>query len=360
MLYKIYKKIIFLLEPEKAHKVTLACLKILSKLHLLRFFGMLYGTKKNNVALRLHNSLDQSCQNNLIFKNRLGLAAGLDKNGDYLIALCDLGFGFIEVGTVTPKLQTGNPKPRLFRLPKERAIINRMGFNNKGIDYLLKRVEESKPYLIKHNTILGINIGKNATTSIEEAANDYLICFEKSYKLADYICINISSPNTANLRQLQNTEYLDNLLMLLKHKQLELEEKSKKYTPIALKIAPDLNSEEVTDICDLIIKYKIDILIATNTTNEHDLLYDKNNIKIAGGLSGWPLYEKSNQVLTQVISSLRQSEHKKNIIIIAVGGIESGEDAKYKLDLGADLVQVYTGLIYKGPGLIKQILSIVK
>lgn len=360
MLYEIYKKIIFLLEPEKAHKVTLICLKILSKLHLLRFFGVFFETKKNKVILSHHGSLDQSYQNNLIFKNRLGLAAGLDKNGDYLIALCDMGFGFIEVGTVTPKPQKGNPKPRLFRLPKERAIINRMGFNNKGIDYLLKKVEESKPYLIKHNTILGINIGKNATTPVGEAANDYLICFEKSYKLADYICINISSPNTANLRQLQNTEYLDNLLMLLKNKQLELEKKSKKYTPIALKIAPDLSSEEITNICDLIIKYKIDIVIATNTTNEHDLLYDKNNIKIAGGLSGSPLYEKSNQVLMQVINSLRKSDHKKNVIVIAVGGTESGEDAKYKLDLGADLVQVYTGLIYRGPGLIKQILSIVK
>lgn len=351
MLYtKFFKKILFLLEAEKAHKITLKSLKILDKLGILgllnsfNFFNK--NNKKTNYSLKLLN---------LDFPNRIGLAAGLDKNGEYLSALSKLGFGFIEIGTVTPRPQGGNPKPRLFRLKKHSAIINRMGFNNLGIDNLINNVRNFKKNK-SNNIILGINIGKNFDTPIEPidlAVQDYIICLEKAYIYSDYIAVNISSPNTENLRLLQKADYLDVLLSKIKNKQLELNNKYDKYTPLALKIAPDLTIEEVNNIGNLCIKYNIDILIATNTTNNHELLFDKNNNKIAGGLSGQPLFSRSNIILQQIINKFTENNYRDKIIIIAVGGINSAADAKVKFDLGADLVQIYSGLVYQGLSLVK-------
>lgn len=350
LIYKFFKHILFLFNPEFAHKLALKMLAFLSKTKLITFFFKL-KTNKDNTATFL----------NLNFKNKLGIAAGLDKNGEYIKALADLGVGFIELGTVTPKPQPGNQKPRLFRLKKEQAIINRMGFNNIGIDGLLDNLKKYHRTIKSDHAqypIIGINIGKNFATPIDNALDDYLLGLTKAYKYADYISINISSPNTANLRELQKTDYLDELLRTLKAKQIELKYKYDKYTPIALKIAPDLTDTEIKTICDLCIAHKIDAIIATNTTNEHQLLYDENGDKIQGGLSGKPLLEKSNHVLELVVKYTKNTNADSNIIIIGVGGINSAEDAQKKIELGADLVQVYSGMIYQGPSLVSDILSL--
>ncbi|MBP9721854.1 MAG: quinone-dependent dihydroorotate dehydrogenase [Gammaproteobacteria bacterium] len=355
MLYYIFKKIIFLFEPEFSHKLTFKLLNILDKLKVLDLYEIF---NKNKFKLDFNPDFNPDRKfNHLKFKNKLGLAAGVDKNGEYILPISKLGFGFIEVGTITPKPQIGNAKPRLFRLKDQEAIINRMGFNNIGIDNLIKNIIKTKNKLSKNNIILGVNIGKNAATPIEKAIDDYLICFEKAYLISDYICINISSPNTQNLRNLQEKEYLNNLLSQITLKRQDLINIHQKHTPIALKIAPDLTFNEIADICDLIIKYKIDIIIATNTTNEDKLLYNKDNMKIMGGLSGRPLCNKSNSILVQVVDYFKSKDYRKNIIIIAVGGIGSVEDAQHKLSLGADLIQLYTGLVYKGPKLARDILT---
>ena len=280
----------------------------------------------------------------LTFPNLVGLAAGLDKNGAYIDALAALGFGFVEIGTVTPRPQPGNPKPRLFRLPQAQAIINRMGFNNLGVDALIESVKRAQ-----FRGILGINIGKNFDTPIEHAAEDYLIGLRKVYAHASYIAINISSPNTKNLRQLQGGDELDALLEKLKAEQKKLADQHGKYVPLALKIAPDLDGNQISQIATLLLHHHIDGVIATNTTLsragvEHLPLHSE-----AGGLSGAPLRGPSTSVIRQLAAALQGA-----LPIIGVGGIMKGEDAAEKIQAGAALVQVYSGLIYRGTDLIAE------
>jgi dihydroorotate dehydrogenase len=280
----------------------------------------------------------------LRFPNRVGLGAGLDKNGTAIDGLSRLGFGFLEVGTVTPRAQPGNPKPRLFRLPEHEAIINRMGFNNGGIDALRERLTH-----VRYRGILGINIGKNFDTPIEHAVDDYLICLDKAYPLASYVTVNISSPNTKNLRQLQGASELDALLGALKSRQTELAEQHGKYVPLALKIAPDLDAGQITNIADALRRHRIDAVIATNTTLGREGVESSPLATEAGGLSGSPLFEKSTAVIRSLAHALGGE-----LPIIAAGGITSGERARAKLDAGAALVQIYSGLIYQGPRLVAE------
>lgn len=287
----------------------------------------------------------------ITFPNPVGLAAGFDKNGDALHGLSKQGFGFLEIGTITPKPQAGNDKPRLFRLKADTAIINRMGFNNKGIDHLVKQVKNSG-----YQGVLGINIGKNKITPNDKALDDYVHCFEKAHSLCDYITVNISSPNTPDLRQLQNDEALTTLLTGMKEAQLKAQETSKQYTPILVKISPDQSAEQLKFMTEQIIASGMDGIICTNTTiSRENLNSDDTLIKEQGGLSGAPLIEKANETLRLV----RQFSGS-TFPIIAVGGIISAEDAVKKIHLGANLVQIYTGFIYKGNGLIKDINNALK
>ena len=333
-MYPLLRPLLFSLDAETAHHVTLKLLKVAHQLHL--------------PGIQLPASVDKPLTvMGLKFKNPLGLAAGLDKNGDYIDALANLGFGFIEIGTVTPRPQPGNPKPRLFRLPEHQAIINRMGFNNFGVEHLLKQVQASQ-----YQGIVGINIGKNADTPIENAKEDYLIGLRKSYALASYITINISSPNTKNLRQLQQGDEIKFLLEALKQEQTRLQAEHGKYTPIAVKIAPDLNDEEIRHIADLLRNFAMDAVIATNTTISREAVQGHRYANEAGGLSGAPVLAASTHVVQGLAAEL-QGE----LPIIAAGGILSAEDAQQKLAAGASLLQVYSGLIYRGPQLIADILS---
>lgn len=281
----------------------------------------------------------------LTFPNAVGLAAGLDKNGTCIDPLAALGFGFIEIGTVTPRPQPGNPKPRLFRLPAAQAIINRFGFNNDGVDALVENVKKAK-----YRGILGINIGKNFDTPIENATDDYLICLRKVYAYASYVAVNISSPNTKNLRQLQDAEALNNLLAALKREQAALAKTYGKYVPIALKIAPDLKPEQISEIADLLLKHRMDAVIATNTTLSREGVEGLPNAQETGGLSGAPVRDKSTEVIRQ-LSTILQNE----IPIIGVGGVLSGADAREKIAAGASLVQLYSGLVYQGPELVGEV-----
>ena len=282
------------------------------------------------------------------FPNPVGLAAGLDKDGACIDGLAALGFGFIEIGTVTPRAQPGNAKPRMFRLPQANALINRMGFNNGGVDAFVRNVQASRFYQDKQG-VLGLNIGKNADTPIERATDDYLTCLEKVYPFADYVTVNISSPNTKNLRQLQQASELGALLSSLKQSQRSLADRHGRYVPIALKIAPDLDAEQITTIADSLLQHQIDAVIATNTTTTRDAVQGLAHADEAGGLSGAPVLPLSNRV----ISALR-AELGDTIPIIGVGGILSGADAREKMLAGASLVQVYTGLIYRGPALVSE------
>ncbi len=340
MIYDVLKQFLFQLPPESAHSIGLQGLN----------FAYQFGL--NKLLFPVSNNVEQnSCEvMGLKFQNKIGLAAGLDKNADYIAALATLGFGFLEVGTVTPKPQPGNPQPRLFRLPNEEAIINRMGFNNKGVDYLVQNIKNFKAKHLKKNTpIVGINIGKNKDTALENAVNDYAICLEKSYEIADYIAINISSPNTKNLRELQKGEALDILLSKLKSQQQELSQKYGKYTPLAVKIAPDLDDDQLTTISNISRKNSIDAIISSNTTLQRIGVEHLAISQESGGLSGKPIFNLANQVLEK-LAKLLQNE----IPIIAVGGISSADDAKMKLQLGAKLVQIYSGFIFKGPELVRQ------
>jgi dihydroorotate dehydrogenase len=280
----------------------------------------------------------------LSFPNPVGLAAGLDKNGDCINGLAALGFGFIEIGTVTPRPQPGNPRPRLFRLPKAKAIINRMGFNNHGVDVLVANVERAN-----FKGVLGINIGKNADTPIEKAADDYLICLRKVYAHACYVTVNISSPNTKNLRQLQSGDELDALLTQLKSEQDKLAQQHGKYVPLALKIAPDLDTEQIKQIASLLIKHHIDSVIATNTTLSREGVEGLIHANETGGLSGAPVKDKSTAVIRALTTELGGA-----LPIIGVGGISSGTDAVEKMQSGASLVQIYSGLIYRGQSLVTE------
>jgi dihydroorotate dehydrogenase len=279
------------------------------------------------------------------FPNPVGLAAGLDKNARVIDGMAALGFGFIEVGTVTPLPQPGNPKPRLFRLPEAQGIVNRFGFNNLGVDQLLRNVEAAK-----YRGVLGINIGKNFATPMENAVDDYLICLRKVYPHASYVTVNISSPNTKNLRALQEKEALSSLLQSLKQEQAKLADRHGKYVPVVLKIAPDLSLEQIHEIADLLMAHKMDGVIASNTTLSRDAVQGLKHADQAGGLSGAPVREKSTWVIRELAQRLQGS-----LPIIGVGGILSGDDALAKMAAGADLVQLYSGLIYQGPGLVHDV-----
>ena len=311
----IIRPLLFSLDPETAHRVTLDALQAAHRLGLVPLFAKRPADNPRTVM-------------GLAFPNPVGLAAGLDKNGAYIDALAGLGFGFVEIGTVTPRPQPGNPKPRLFRLPQANAIINRMGFNNDGVDALIANVQRAD-----YRGILGINIGKNADTPIENAADDYLICLRKVYAHASYVTVNISSPNTKNLRQLQDGDALNNLLAQLKAEQQKLADTHGKYVPISLKIAPDMEGEQIAQIAHLLMQHRIDGVIATNTTLSREGVENLPHGTETGGLSGAPVREKS----TAVIRALHQ--HLQGALpVIGVGGILSGADAVEKINVGAALV----------------------
>ncbi len=285
----------------------------------------------------------------LEFPNPVGMAAGMDKNGDYIDALGSVGFGFVEIGTVTPRPQAGNPKPRVFRLEKANAMINRLGFNNKGVDYLVRQVQKRK-----FKGILGINIGKNFDTPNDKAVDDYLIGLEKVYPHADYITINISSPNTKNLRDLQDAEQLDALLGALNNRRLELAEEFDNRVPLVVKVAPDLEDQQIPEIAEVVKRSEFDGLIATNTTISREEVKGLPHAEEQGGLSGAPVKDRSNHVLAAFRAAL-----PAEIALIGTGGITSGEDAAEKMELGADLVQFYTGFVYKGPDLVTDCLKAI-
>ncbi|MEF9956523.1 MAG: quinone-dependent dihydroorotate dehydrogenase [Acinetobacter sp.] len=331
MLYSLARPLLFAFAPERAHELTLSMLDTAHK----------FGLMRQKVA-----SKPVTCMG-IQFPNPVGLAAGLDKNGAHIDALAALGFGFIEIGTITPRPQAGNPQPRLFRIPEAQAIINRMGFNNDGVDRLIENVKASK-----FKGILGINIGKNADTPVEDAVSDYLICLEKVYHYASYITVNISSPNTKNLRSLQSGDALTELLQTLKNRQLELAQQYQHYVPLVLKVAPDLTAEDIEFIAAQLLQFKIDGLIVTNTTLGRDGVENLPNGQEAGGLSGAPVFVKSTECLRQFAKVL-----DGKIPLIGVGGILSGEQAVAKQQAGASLIQVYSGLIYTGPTLIKDCIN---
>ena len=325
--YSLLRPLVFAVDPETAHELSLKVLMATKNAA-----GLIYSKIPDKPVTVM----------GLTFKNPVGLAAGADKNGDCLEGFAALGFGFLEIGTVTPRPQAGNPKPRLFRLPEHEAIINRMGFNNKGIDYLLEQVKRSS-----YSGVLGINIGKNADTPIENALDDYLIGLRKAYSVASYVTMNISSPNTKNLRQLQQGDELKKLISTMKEEQLKLQHEHGRYVPLVLKIAPDLTQEEVRNIANLLMEFSIDCVIATNTTISRDKILGHSLANEMGGLSGAPVKEMATEIVR-----LLAAELNGKIPIIAAGGIMSGIDAQEKLDAGASLVQIYTGLIYHGASLI--------
>ena len=291
----------------------------------------------------------------LKFPNRVGMAAGLDKNARCIDALAAMGFGFVEVGTVTPKGQPGNPKPRMFRIPAAKGLINRLGFNNDGLDSFIANVKKSQVRAQGKSMLLGLNIGKNAATPIEEATNDYLIRLEGVYPHADYVTVNISSPNTKNLRALQSDEALDALLGAIAAKREELAATHNRRVPIFVKIAPDLDEEQVKVIAATLQRHGMDGVIATNTTLSRDAVKGMEHGEETGGLSGAPAFEASNRVISQLRAALG-----KGYPIIGVGGIMSGEDAAAKIRAGADVVQIYSGLIYAGPGLVSDAAKAIK
>ncbi|MDP2793151.1 MAG: quinone-dependent dihydroorotate dehydrogenase [Sulfurisoma sp.] len=328
--YCLLKPFVFALDPETAHELSIAGMKALGRSGIIPAARPLPGRQVTVMGLD--------------FPNPVGLAAGLDKNGEAIIALAGWGFGFIEIGTITPRPQPGNPKPRLFRLPEAMGVINRMGFNNHGVDALVENVKAAK-----FKGILGINIGKNFDTPIEKAADDYLACLDQVYAHASYVTVNISSPNTKNLRQLQGDSELDALLGALKARQAELAQKHGRLVPLALKIAPDLDDAQIVSIADALRRHRIEAVIATNTTLAREGVEGLPHGFETGGLSGAPLFEKSTEVVRKLAKALAGE-----LPIIAAGGITDGGRAKAKLDAGAALVQIYSGLIYRGPELIKE------
>ena len=331
-LYALAKPFLFQLDAESVHDLTLKSIKFAEKSGLLTLLSKPAQCQTKKVM-------------GLNFPNPVGLAAGLDKNGTVIDGMSALGFGFLEVGTTTPRAQPGNSKPRLFRVNEAEGIINRFGFNNLGVDNLIQNVQAAK-----YSGILGINIGKNFDTPNERAVDDYLICMRKVYAHASYIAVNISSPNTKNLRQLQEKDALDALLATLKAEQKLLTDKHGKYVPIALKIAPDLDEPQIIEIANLLKAHQFDGVIATNTTLARDAVEGLPNATEAGGLSGAPVREKSTIVIAQLSKKLAGE-----LPVIGVGGILSGTDAAEKISAGASLVQVYSGLIYRGPSLVRDI-----
>lgn len=334
MFYPVIKKALFQLDPERAHEFTFQQLRRLSNTPFEFLIRQSVPTKP------------VTCMG-LSFKNPLGLAAGLDKDGDCIDALGAMGFGHIEVGTVTPRPQPGNDKPRLFRVVEAEGLINRMGFNNHGVDNLIENVKKSR-----FGGVLGINIGKNKDTPVEQGKDDYLICMDKIYAHAGYIAINISSPNTPGLRSLQYGEALDDLLQAIKNKQEALHQQYQKYVPFAVKIAPDLSEEELIQIADSLVRHNIDGVIATNTTLNRDLIQGLNHCGQTGGLSGRPLQQRSTEVIRRLAQELNG-----RLPIIGVGGVDSLTAAREKMAAGASLVQIYSGFIFHGPRLIKDIIT---
>jgi len=335
-MYSLIRRALFIADPETAHGLALEGLRL----------G--YGAGATHLLCKTR-SLPVTVMG-LQFPNPVGMAAGMDKNGDYIDALGSLGFGFIEIGTVTPRPQPGNPKPRIFRLEKANAMINRLGFNNKGVDYLVRQVKRRR-----FSGILGINIGKNFDTPNDKAADDYLVCLEKVYPHADYITINISSPNTRGLRDLQDAEQFDSLLATLNSKRLELADEFQKRVPLVVKVAPDLEDEQVPGMAQAVVENEFDGLIATNTTISRDAVKGMRYADEQGGLSGAPLKDKANHVLAEFRAHL-----PPEVALIGTGGITEGADAAEKFELGADLVQFYTGLVYKGPDLVGDSLKAIR
>ena len=334
MFYSIAQKIMMRIDPEKVHDWVLGFFHKTGN----SLFNRFYSQKVKSDPIEVMG---------ITFPNCVGLAAGLDKDGEAIDAFHKMGFGHIEVGTVTPKPQPGNPKPRMFRVKEEEAIINRMGFNNKGVDNLVENLKARRS-----NILVGVNIGKNKDTPLDEGKNDYLMCMEKVYPHAAYITVNISSPNTPGLRSLQYGELLNELLSELKVKQSVLTEDHGRYVPLALKISPDLSEKEIDSIAVSLLENKFDAVIATNTTLDRQGIRGLQHAEENGGLSGCPLFHSSTAVIAKLHSKLQ-----KRIPIIGVGGINNAHDAQMKFEAGADLVQIYTGFIYQGPVLIKQIIE---
>jgi dihydroorotate dehydrogenase len=334
LLYALVRPLLFSLDPETAHNLTLPALRRAAEMGLT---GVVKKPKP-----------DPRTVMGITFPNPVGLAAGLDKDGAYIDGLAALGFGSIEIGTVTPRAQPGNPRPRMFRLPAARGIINRMGFNNGGVDAFVANVQASRFYQDRQG-VLGLNIGKNADTPIERAADDYVTCLRKVYPYASYVTVNISSPNTKNLRQLQGASELDALLSQLKEEQSRLADKYGNYVPLALKIAPDVDGDQIRNIGAALIRHGIDGVIATNTTLARRDVEGMRHANEQGGLSGAPVFEQSNIVIRAL-----KAEVGDAVPIIGVGGILSGRDAKAKIAAGAQLVQLYSGLIYRGPALVRE------
>jgi len=334
-MYRFVRSFLFLLNPELAHHLSMKGLKLACFVGLIREKSI---TSKPITIMGLK------------FPNRIGLAAGLDKNAEYINSLSKLGFGFIEVGTVTPRSQPGNSRPRSFRLIKEEGIINRFGFNNVGIDKFIENIKKAN-----FKGVLGINIGKNFDTSIDKAVDDYLICFRKAYRYAGYIAINISSPNTKNLRNLQNDKYLEILLKSLKNEQKILHKKFKKLVPFVVKVSPDNSSKQLNSIAKLLLKYKVNGVIATNTTIDRKGILNSKYSMEEGGLSGAPLNKKS----TNVIKHLNKCLEGK-IPIIGVGGIITADDGIEKIKNGASLIQIYSGLIFRGHELVNELRNAIR
>ncbi|MBC8300041.1 MAG: quinone-dependent dihydroorotate dehydrogenase [Pelagibacterales bacterium] len=331
MYKKIIRPILFLFDTEKVHNFTFLFFKIILNLPFIGYIVRKIYSVENK---KLHKKIF-----GLEFKNPVGLAAGFDKDAKLYNELTCFGFGFIEVGTVTPKAQNGNPKKRLFRLVDDEGVINRMGFNNDGMSKITARLKKNK------NVLIGGNIGKNKSTPNNQAVNDYLLCFNYLHDFVDYFVVNVSSPNTPNLRELQNKEPLIEILKAIKTENLT----KSKPKPILLKISPDLSKNNISDIVEIVLSLKIDGIVATNTTIKRNNLKSKN-INEPGGLSGKPILERSNEVIRYI-----SEKSKGSIPIIGVGGIHSAQDAIDKINAGADLVQIYTGFIYEGPSLIRSI-----
>lgn len=332
MLYSLTRPLFFALPPEAAHHAALTALAVTPASLLPR------PIVAPRTVMGLH------------FSNVVGLAAGLDKNGEYIDAFAKLGFGFIEIGTVTPRPQPGNPAPRLFRLPQAGALINRMGFNNHGVDRLVENVRRAR-----YRGVLGINIGKNFDTPLERAADDYVICLRKVHAHASYVAVNISSPNTQGLRSLQTHEALRTLVSTLKTEQAALADQHGKYVPLAIKIAPDLDPEEIRAIAETLSALKIDAVIATNTTLSREGVKGLAHGDETGGLSGRPLKPRADHVLRRLRETLADT-----VTLIGAGGIANADDALDKHDAGASLVQLYTGLIYRGPALVREVAEALK
>lgn len=334
MFYQLARDLMFMTDAEKSHHFALGSLKRLQHSPLAQLWRQQVATKPVTVA-------------GITFTNPVGLAAGLDKNADCIDAFSQMGFGFIEVGTVTPRPQAGNDKPRIFRLPEANAIINRMGFNNQGVDYLVNNVKKAR-----YKGVLGINIGKNKDTPNEQGKDDYVHCMRKVYPYASYITVNISSPNTPGLRDLQFGDALFDLLQTVKNEQLDLQQQYAKYVPVFVKIAPDMDAIAVEQVAETLLRSQMDGAIATNTTLDRSAVEGMLHANEAGGLSGRPVRQKS----TTVVSQLRAAVGA-DFPIIGVGGIDDAASAQEKLQAGAQLVQVYTGFIYQGPNLIKTIVD---